>query len=477
MKVSTGGTLEWSPPEQFSSECGHKSDVWGLGLVMHHLVEMRMPFEGVSQSVLESATKNGRLKCDKMDETDPILKETTKLCLNTDRTKRPKAGQLAEGLNKIAPKMSSLQFLKQLGLDDEAEELKEKLEMAEKNKEEAVREAEARAEAKREKLPKEKQKAEAKAEADERKLLKEKQEANNRIRELEEKLERISRLSSPKEKQQETKKAIEDHLKEGWKKIPDVNAERNGLGVAVGDGKLFAVGGCDGSNRLKSGECLDLKNVDAGWKKLPDVNTERSGLGVAVGDGKLFAVGGQDEDENDLKSGEHLDLKNVDAGWKKLPDVDAERRQLGVAVGDGKLFAVGGHCHEDGGDHLKSGEHLDLKNVDAGWKKLPDVDTERGALGVAVGDGKLFAVGGHDDGDCHKSGEHLDLKNVDAGWKKLSDVNATRVSLGVAVGDGKLFAVGGSDGDRLKSGEHLRIAVQTASAHTPGPVWKKCGHL
>eukprot|EP00466_Bigelowiella_natans_P007166 jgi/Bigna1/88992/estExt_fgenesh1_pg.C_420014 len=204
--------------------------------------------------------KNGRLNYDDMDETDPFLRETIKLCLNTDRTKRPKAGQLAEGLNKIAPKMSSLQFLKQLGLDDEAEELKEKLEMAEKNKEEAVREAEARAEAKAEadkrKLLEEKQKAEA----DERKLLEDEQkaeeEANNRIRELEEKLERISQLSSPKGKQQETKKAIEDYLKEGWKKIPDVNTERNLSGVAVGDGKLFAVGGHDGDCALKSGEHL-----------------------------------------------------------------------------------------------------------------------------------------------------------------------------------------------------------------------------
>eukprot|EP00466_Bigelowiella_natans_P009932 jgi/Bigna1/43804/e_gw1.84.20.1 len=96
MKVSTGGTPEWSPPEQFSGECGHKSDIWGLGLVMCHLVEMRMPFEGVSKNVLRDAAENGRLKHDNMDETDPILKETMKLCLNTDRTKRPKAGQLAE---------------------------------------------------------------------------------------------------------------------------------------------------------------------------------------------------------------------------------------------------------------------------------------------------------------------------------------------------------------------------------------------
>eukprot|EP00466_Bigelowiella_natans_P019503 jgi/Bigna1/144403/aug1.87_g19111 len=247
----------------------------------------------------------------------------------------------------------------------------------------------------------------------------------------------------------------------GWKKLPDMNTMRYGLGVVVGDGKLFAVGGYhfkDGSNLLKSGEYLDLKKMDAGWKKLPDMNIKRDGLGVAVGDSKLFAVGGEGGYRNLLKSGEYLDLKKMDAGWKKLPDMNTERNGLGVAVGDGKLFAVGGF---DRSNYHKSGEYLDLKNVDAGWTKIPDMNTWRSCLGVAVGDGKLFAVGGFGGGDSLASGEYLDLKNVNAGWKKIPDMNTMRKGLGVAVGDGKLFAVGGSAGDEKehKSGEYLRIAM------------------
>eukprot|EP00465_Bigelowiella_longifila_P007329 CAMPEP_0185254290 /NCGR_PEP_ID=MMETSP1359-20130426/3018_1 /TAXON_ID=552665 /ORGANISM="Bigelowiella longifila, Strain CCMP242" /LENGTH=170 /DNA_ID=CAMNT_0027837133 /DNA_START=1 /DNA_END=514 /DNA_ORIENTATION=+ len=170
---------------------------------------MRMPFEGVSKNVLRDAIQIGRLKYDKINETEPILKETMKLCLNTDRTKRPKAGQLAEGLNKIAPKMNTLQFLKQLGLDDEAEELKEKLEMTEKNKEEAVREAEARAEADKRKLLEDNQKAEA----DKRNLL----EANQS---LEEKLGRIS-----EEAEEERKKKKKEGKRKGGGN--DLNEEEN----------------------------------------------------------------------------------------------------------------------------------------------------------------------------------------------------------------------------------------------------------
>jgi len=125
-----------------------------------------------------------------------------------------------------------------------------------------------------------------------------------------------------KKEQQETKKAIENHLKErwkkkGWRRLPRKETEWNygktelwnygktELGVAVGDGKLFAVGGRYRSYWFKSVGYLDLKKMDAGWKKLPDMNTKRSGLGVAVGDGKLFAVGGNGGSDH-YKSGEHL---------------------------------------------------------------------------------------------------------------------------------------------------------------------------
>eukprot|EP00466_Bigelowiella_natans_P020357 jgi/Bigna1/144257/aug1.85_g18965 len=253
-------------------------------------------------------------------------------------------------------------------------------------------------------------------------------------------------------------KDVDAGWKKGWTKIPDMNTKRRGVGVAVGDGKLFAVGGNDGSNRLKNGEYLDLNNMDAGWKKIPDMNTERSNLGVAVGDGKLFAVGGWDG-SNTLRNGEYLDLDDMKAGWTKIPEMNTERRYLGVAVGDGKLFAVGGE--DDDWNTLRNGEYLDLKNMKAGWTKIPDMNAKRRHLGVAVGDGKLFAVGGWDGSNTLGNGEYLDLNDMKAGWTKIPDMRSIRWGLKVAIGDGKLFAVGGANDKDVpyKSGEYIRIAM------------------
>ena len=43
-------------------------------------------------------------------------------------------------------------------------------------------------------------------------------------------------------------------------------------------------------------------------------------------------------------------------------------------------------------------------------------------------------------------------------WEKVADMSVERRDLGVAVCDGKLYAVGGRDMESLKSGECLRIA-------------------
>eukprot|EP00466_Bigelowiella_natans_P009173 jgi/Bigna1/133858/aug1.22_g8566 len=160
------------------------------------------------------------------------------------------------------------------------------------------------------------------------------------VEEAETKLkEEVKKMKLKEEAEQETK-MFEDLVKDGWKALPHMRTQRGRLGVAIGDGKLFAVGGSVryGFGRLGSGEYLDLKDMEGGWKELPDMQTQRGRLGVAVADGKLFALGGSARFGYSLKSGQCLNLKDMAGGWKELPDMLTKRSGLGVAVGDAKLF-------------------------------------------------------------------------------------------------------------------------------------------
>ena len=118
---------------------------------------------------------------------------------------------------------------------------------------------------------------------------------------------------------------------------------------------------------------------------------ERSRPGVAVLDGKLYAVGGRNDDEDALSSVERYDPATN--AWEAVAPLAAARGFLDVAVLDGKLYAVGGYNDDDGS--LSSVERYDPALRDA-WEAVAPMGTARDYHAVAVLAGKLYAVGGSD---------------------------------------------------------------------------------
>ena len=62
-----------------------------------------------------------------------------------------------------------------------------------------------------------------------------------------------------------------------WTMLASMATKRIGVGVAVVNRLLFAVGGYDGSNRLRSMECYDPEKDE--WHFVAPMNTTRSGAG------------------------------------------------------------------------------------------------------------------------------------------------------------------------------------------------------
>ena len=57
-----------------------------------------------------------------------------------------------------------------------------------------------------------------------------------------------------------------------------MNSKRIGVGVAVVNRLLYAVGGFDGQNRLRSVECYNPDKDE--WQYVAPMNTTRSGAGM-----------------------------------------------------------------------------------------------------------------------------------------------------------------------------------------------------
>ena len=78
-----------------------------------------------------------------------------------------------------------------------------------------------------------------------------------------------------------------------WKMVSHMSKRRCGVGVAVLNDLLYAVGGHDGQSYLNSIERYDPQTNQWSADVAP-TSSCRTSVGVAVLDGYLYAVGGQD---------------------------------------------------------------------------------------------------------------------------------------------------------------------------------------
>lgn len=68
-----------------------------------------------------------------------------------------------------------------------------------------------------------------------------------------------------------------DPEQDQWQLVAPMLTRRIGVGVAVINRLLYAVGGFDGTNRLSSCECYNPEKDE--WKTMAPMNTVRSGAG------------------------------------------------------------------------------------------------------------------------------------------------------------------------------------------------------
>ena len=78
-----------------------------------------------------------------------------------------------------------------------------------------------------------------------------------------------------------------------WKVVATMSKRRCGVGVAVLDNFLYAIGGHDGSSYLNSVECYDPKTNQWSSNVAPTPSC-RTSIGVGVLNGLIYAIGGQD---------------------------------------------------------------------------------------------------------------------------------------------------------------------------------------
>lgn len=227
-----------------------------------------------------------------------------------------------------------------------------------------------------------------------------------------------------------------------WKEATGMIVRRQQLGVGVLEGKVYAVGGSDGSLRLSSVECFDPTTNF--WSFVAPMGTCRSGVGVGVLGGAMCAAGGYDG-RSCLNTVERFDPdKNV---WSPIAHMSTRRSFPGVAVFDGRLYVFGGN---DGTSFLNVVECYD-PHVNR-WCTIAPLSKPRAGIGVAVLGQQIFVAGGNDGTSRLDSVEFLDTRTGQ--WQNAAHMTSARDGVSLCAIGTNLIAVGGINGPSyLKSAE------------------------
>ncbi|KAL1115636.1 hypothetical protein AAG570_005926 [Ranatra chinensis] len=235
-----------------------------------------------------------------------------------------------------------------------------------------------------------------------------------------------------------------DFATETWTKVAEMPGRRCRAGLVVLGGKVYAVGGFNGSLRVRTVDVYDAATDQ--WSTCSGMEARRSTLGVAVLNNCIYAVGGFDGSSG-LSSVEMYDPRTHE--WRTVTSMSTRRSSVGVGVVNNLLYAVGGY---DGASRqCLSSVECYCAETDT-WSPVAEMTARRSGAGVGVLDGILYAVGGHDGPLVRKSVESY---NPETGrWTPVADMAFCRRNAGVVALNGHLYVVGGDDSTcNLKSVE------------------------
>lgn len=245
---------------------------------------------------------------------------------------------------------------------------------------------------------------------------------------------------------------------ECWKIVTSMSKRRCGVGVAVLNQQIYAIGGHDGQSYLNSVERYDpLTNQ---WNlDVQPTSSCRTSVGVAVLDEIIYAVGGQDG-VSCLSFVEKYDV--LSNRWSRVASMSTRRLGVAVCVHDSKLYAIGG---SDGVSPLNTVEKYDPKTNR--WTPCAPMLTRRKHLGCIVHKNYIYAVGGRDDITELNTAERYNPQLNK--WEPIISMKSRRSGVGLAVVSGKIYAIGGFDGSTY---------LKTVEVHDPElNTWKLSGSM
>ena len=165
------------------------------------------------------------------------------------------------------------------------------------------------------------------------------------------------------------------------------------------------------------------------WTTKEPMPTARTGIGVAVVNGKIYAIGGANQEGFSATTEEYDPATNT---WTFKAPMPTARSAFGIAVYQNKIYCIGGYA--DGFSATGVNEVYDPATNT--WKTKSPMPTPRMNIQANVVNGKIYVIGGNPNGTVNEVYDPA----TDT-WFTKASIRTAVASYASAVVDNKIYVI------------------------------------
>ncbi len=171
---------------------------------------------------------------------------------------------------------------------------------------------------------------------------------------------------------------------EQWETLPALPAPRSGYALATLDGRLYVIGGWDGSTFRR--EVFEYDPERESWQQRADMPTARAFASVGVIEDRIFVFGGENERGPLANNEVYTPALEASDPWSRRAPLPQPRSRFGAAVALSSVILLGGHAG------LPPARYNVLTDS---WETLESSPEPLGEQpGVVLMEGMIYVLGG-----------------------------------------------------------------------------------
>lgn len=221
-----------------------------------------------------------------------------------------------------------------------------------------------------------------------------------------------------------------------WTRIADMPTPRSGAAAVAANGRLYVIGGQQGSKFLTTSESLDV--ATGVWTTEPPVRLARSfsSTNAAAIDGTVYLIDGNPRGYCTNAADAFDSLTHA---WRLLPAAPVARCHAAVLAANGVIYVLGG-WNTSSTVHYVSVDRYDPRSNQ--WRSDVFLPRARGSMAAGVIGTTIVLVGGWSSDDPLTTS--VDRYEVVSGrWSSGARISAPRQAAAAAVLGSRLYVIGG----------------------------------